>query len=53
MNTEETKESKAEDVMKAIQFATTSLLEKKNDGIDLLAIAKKVTRNRRKGESLE
>lgn len=50
---EEMNESKSEDVVKAIQLAASGALDKKDDGVDLLAIVKKVARNRKKGESLE
>jgi hypothetical protein len=43
----------AEEVMQAIQLATSGLLQKENDGVNLLSIVKKVARNRKKGESLE
>lgn len=52
MNTEDNKNVKSEDVIKAIQLATLGALEK-NNGVDLLTIVKKVSRNRKKGESLE
>lgn len=52
MNIDDNKESKAEEVMKAIQVAAAGF-GKENEGIDLLAIVKKVARNRKKGESLE
>ncbi len=45
--------NKLDDVMKAIQLATSGVLENKTEGVDLLAIVKKVSRNRKKGESLE
>ena len=53
MSTEDKNESKVDEVMKAIQLATLGALEKKDNGVDLLAIVKKVSRNRKKGESLE
>jgi hypothetical protein len=51
MNEDENK--KVDDVMKAIQLAASGSLQKENNGVDLLSIVKKVSRNRRKGESLE
>lgn len=52
MSSEDKKESNTDDVIKAIQMATLGALERKSDGVDLLAIVKKVSRNRKKGESL-
>lgn len=56
MNTEENK-SKIDDVVKAIERVVAgggSVIDSNgNKGIDLLAIVKKVSRNRQKGEPLE
>jgi hypothetical protein len=49
----EENETKIKEVSEAIQLAVSGALDKKDNGVDLLAIVKKVSRNRRKGESLE
>lgn len=46
---------KADDVLRAIDkiMSSKTLGDTTESGVDLLAIVKKVSRNRRKGESLE
>lgn len=53
MNNEDNE--KSADVMKAIEKIMSSNVrgENANEGVNLLAIVKKVSRNRKKGESLE
>lgn len=44
---------KSEQVLEAIEKITAGALEPKKDGVNLLAIVKKLNRNRKKGESPE
>jgi len=52
-STMENTENKFDSILEAIGKVTSGVFEKKENGVDLLAIVKKVNRNRKKGESLE
>jgi hypothetical protein len=51
MNTDDNE--KSTDVMKAIEKIMSVDNHDANEGVNLLAIVKKISRNRKKGESLE